>query len=268
MQGLDYTNNTLEKRFINTKNLDILLKNIDPISLDEMDKVKLMNRTDTKYLTKIESLYQLLPLLESGYNILKINNYLINPYKTLYLDTFDSKMYTDHHNGHKTRKKVRLRTYLNSDTHFLEVKHKNNKGITKKTRILIPNYEYSTNKDSIYFLKENIHFEVNELSPHLESLYERITLTNKEKTERLTIDLNLRFKNHRTGNTNSLEKLIIIELKQDSAKRSHTKELLNNLKIRPTRLSKYCIGSVMTNPDLKYNRFKPRLIQINKLLQF
>jgi hypothetical protein len=246
--------------------LNDFLTPFTPILLNEIDNVKLMKRTDTKFITKFDKLCNLLSLMQNDYYLLKINDNFINPYKTLYLDTPKAKMFTDHHNGHNNRKKVRFRTYLNSNSHFLEIKHKSNKGVTKKIRISVPDYNYYDNNDAIDFLTNNTAFTIEELTPHLESIYERITLINKEKTERLTIDLNLKFKNHRTGTKGSLEKLVIVELKQDLAERSLAREFLYNLHIKPTKLSKYCIGSVMTNPNIKHNRFKPKLIKINKII--
>jgi hypothetical protein len=86
------------------------------------------------------------------------------------------------------------------------------------------------------------------------------------KSERLTIDLNLVFRNQRTGQSASLPGLVIIELKQESGKPSKGGERLAQLGIHPVGLSKYCIGSVLTDPSLKYNLFKPKLRQINKLI--
>ena len=40
---------------------------------------------------------------------------------------------------------------------------------------------------------------------------------------------------------------------------------MKQIGIRPNNFSKYAIGSVLTNSDLKYNRFKERLIQLNKI---
>jgi hypothetical protein len=36
-------------------------------------------------------------------------------------------------------------------------------------------------------------------------------------------------------------------------------------RIRSMRISKYCTGIIMNYPTIKYNRFKNKLIQINKI---
>ena len=88
---------------------------------------------------------------------------------------------------------------------------------------------------------------------------------NYEKTERLTIDCNLHFENLRNGNTASVAPLAVMELKQDGRAQSLLKDVLLDLRIRPYKISKYCIGTCMTNPEVKQNRFKKKLRRIKKL---
>ena len=95
-----------------------------------------------------------------------------------------------------------------------------------------------------------------------------MTLVNRDKTERLTIDTNIRFRNLHTGREQSLPDLVIIELKQDGNRPSLARQLLADHHIHPGGFSKFCIGSVLTDPALKQNRFKPILIQINKTLNY
>ncbi len=109
-------------------------------------------------------------------------------------------------------------------------------------------------------------YKIDGLIPQLENFFNRITLVNKDKTERLTIDQGLRFHNLSTNAWSDLSKIIIIELKQDGNCCSHAKEILSSLRIHPNRISKYCIGSVLTNPELKNNRFKRKLTLINKII--
>mgnify|MGYP000727966561 CR=1 FL=1 len=57
-----------------------------PISLAEMDRVKLMNRVDTKFAFRIGLLEELLHELKSEYKILEINTIRIPKYESLYFD--------------------------------------------------------------------------------------------------------------------------------------------------------------------------------------
>src|SRR4051812_18873006 len=100
-----------------------------------MDNVKLMNRTDTKFLFTTDQFETVLNEVAPYYKVLEVNGKRLNHYKTLYYDTSDLALYNKHHNGKLNRYKIRHRTYVESDTGFLEVKFKNNKGRTIKNRV-------------------------------------------------------------------------------------------------------------------------------------
>ena len=175
-------------------------------------------------------------------------------------------MYTIHHDRHLVRDKVRVRTYVDSHLTFCEVKHKTNKGRTKKKRIEVqPGTDIIRDPEASAFLAERQPYPVESLSPNLETVFDRFTLVNFEKTERLTIDCNLHFNNYVSGTSASMDSLVIMELKQDGRARSLLKEVLFDLRIKPYKISKYCIGTAMTRPEVKQNRFKKKLRRINKL---
>ena len=103
------------------------------------------------------------------------------------------------------------------------------------------------------------------MHPALQNSFDRITLVNRAKTERLTIDIDLKFHNLITGREISLSNLAIVELKRDGLLPSPVLDLLLQLRIMPMGFSKYCMGSALTNPDLKTNRFKERLRLIDRM---
>lgn len=109
-----------------------LWKDMVTIDLTEMKSVKLMNRVDTKFSAQLRLLPDLLSRAISDYRVQVIDNSPVASYDTLYFDTPDLQMYLRHHDKILQRDKVRTRTYIDSSLSFLEVKHKNNKGRTKK----------------------------------------------------------------------------------------------------------------------------------------
>ena len=247
-----------------------ILDGFSPISLGEMDAVKLMNRIDTKYLTDEETLVQILnKACDAGYMVLETDGLRINPYDSLYYDTDGLKMYYDHRNRKLVRQKVRTRTYLTSGITFLEIKRKNNKGRTKKKRISIPLSDfnnYSRNVEAASYLASHSDFSAYELIPVVETLFFRITLVNPDRTERLTIDTSLNFRNHRTGTEASLRDAVIIELKQDGRASSRMKNILLDLRVKPRRVSKYCVAVTMTDPGVRPGRFKQKVHIIEKII--
>ena len=244
------------------------LSQLAPISLKEMKQVQLMNRIDTKYLMSVDSFIAIAPFLAGRYCIQTINGKITAPYQTLYFDTPDINMYIVHHDRKMQRQKIRTRRYRNTYTTFCEIKNKDNKGRTDKLRIpILPEmFETALNDFNVQsFIKENLKYDISMLAPHVENSFERITLVNVEKTERITIDSNIEFKNHHTGKSAKATNLIIIEIKQEGRSRSYFKELLLNSHIQPKSFSKYCLGTILTNSEVKYNRFKMKLRYIEKI---
>lgn len=241
-----------------------LLRQFDPISLEDMDRVKLMNRIDTKFVTNVESLKELLNSAVGDYRIQKIDDGINMPYYTRYYDTIDNNMFYEHQRGKKTRQKIRIRSYENTDNNsFLEIKSKDNKGRTIKRRVMVPKYGSPSNYSD--FIEENSLYKALALHAKIENRFFRITLVNKALTERITIDTNLFFHNLVTGNEKSLENLVIIEWKRgDSLSTSRFGRLLRDLRIKPTGFSKYCMGMAFTDNKIRQNRLKAKIRHINK----
>ena len=244
------------------------LQSFNTITLAEMEKVKLMNRVDTKFLVTTEQLMEILDRISQRYFVQFNEGRRIADYNTLYYDTPDCKMYIAHHNRKLNRQKLRSRIYVDSNLAFCEIKTKNNKGRTKKKRVSIDCSEFGTmlqNDDTRNFVSEHLRYDVNELSPVLENKFTRITLVNVEKTERLTIDMNVNLINRETGKSACIPNLVIIELKQDGLCPSYFRDVLLDLRIKQKRISKYCLGTVLTNPNIKNNRFRRKMRYIEKL---
>lgn len=248
---------------INTR-INELLEQLQPITLEEMSSIRLMNRTDTKFVTNKERLAELLRLAQGHYYAQFHSGSKIAAYKTTYWDTDDHHFYMDHHNGRAPRQKVRVRTYMDSDVTFLEVKTKNNHGRTKKKRVEVPGQGQIMENDE--FLHGLVGRHTTDIHQTVQNNFHRITLVNYGKTERLTIDFDVRFHNFETDKDADTGNLVIIELKRDGNVYSPILALLKQLRIKPSGFSKYCIGSVMTNRQLKQNLFKPKLQKIGRLI--
>lgn len=246
--------------------MNALIQKFQPISLSEMGGIKLMNRTDTKFVTTIDKLMQLLSMAGSEYRVQEIDGKRNMSYATTYYDSKDFAFYNAHHDGHAGRQKVRVRSYVDSRMSFLEVKTKDNHGKTHKSRIAVePQSVALQGQTPLGFLREKLHLDPLLLEQKIENNFHRITLVNKAKTERLTIDTDLEFFNLSTGTKCSLPRLAIIELKRDGLQPSPILGMLRQLRIQPSGFSKYCIGEALTDPSLRINRMKPRLHKLMKL---
>ena len=259
--------------------MESIITSYQPIFLDEMSGIKLMNRTDTKFVTTVDRLKLLLMLARDDYRIQEVNGRRVASYYTAYYDTPDNNMYIVHQNGHAGRQKLRIRSYMDTGLNFLEVKTKNNHGRTKKKRVDMVGFDPMNpdhgirfqRQDEQYkvydeFLRKHLRYDPAIMSEKLENHFNRITLVNKSKTERLTIDTGLCFHNLLTGRDADLTGLAIIELKRDGLQPSPILEMLRELRIKPCGFSKYCMGSAFTNPSLKRNNFKERMRLVERFL--
>ncbi len=251
------------------ENIVALLGAMQPIDLSEMKGIKLMNRIDTKYLAAEEDLVHVLEKALEDYRAQEIDGRRIGSYDTIYYDTDDLDMYTLHHNKKLQRQKIRTRTYVDSGIAFLEIKNKNNRGRTKKVRTSIglgDFRDFKGNEAAKDFIYNESKYPLRMISPHVRTSFNRITLVNNRKTERLTVDMDLKFENLRTGERTELPGVVIIELKQDGLVHSEMKDILLELRIPRQNISKYCVGTALTNPGVKSNRFKEKINYIMKLI--
>lgn len=257
-----------------------IISTFDPISLNEMEAVKLMNRIDTKYAVPKAILPAILQAAQTDYFIQEIDGKRIATYDTLYYDTDTLDMYICHHDRQLVRQKIRVRQYVDSHLTFLEIKLKNNKGRTSKKRIVVPGFDltatiqstlkHKRKEDEVLtvaqFIERKSRYTWDTISPHLSTKFHRITLVNKTKTERLTIDLDLVWENVLNGESKTYPDLVIIELKRDGNMPSKMTHIMQDLRVKPLKISKYCIGTALTTPDIKRNRFKKKIRSIEKML--
>ena len=254
------------------------LYQMPPIGLDDMKAVRLMNRVDQKYMACIDQLEPLLEMISGGYYVQHIAGDPYAPYRTLYFDTPDLEMYTMHHNQKLNRQKIRVRTYRSTNTTFFEIKNKDNKKKTHKVRIPIDAAMFDRTHEVpevVDFISTNTPYtftptqpdSANVLHPCLENSFKRITLVDKGMTERITIDHDICFHNRATGIDADISRLLVIEVKhQVGAPMSSIERALHQMHILPRRMSKYCIGTALTDPSVKHNRFKPKLLFIERTI--
>ena len=257
-----------------------IVQSFEPISLKQMEGVKLMNRIDTKYAVPISVLPHILEAAKADYFVQEIDGKRIATYDTMYYDTDSLDMYVRHHDRQLVRQKIRVRQYVDSNLTFLEIKRKNNKGRTSKKRIIVPGFTITADTPSVLmhkhkedeavtvesFIGAKSRYNWSDITPHLWTKFHRITLVNRAKTERLTIDMDLVWDNIISGEKRSFTDLVIIELKRDGNVPSKMTHIMLDLRVHPLKISKYCIGTALTTPDIKKNRFKSKIRKIEKLL--
>lgn len=241
-----------------------ILNTYQPISLEEMDSVMLMDRMDSKYVFRQDRLEAFLEQIKNSYRVLEVSGHRISRYESIYFDTKNFDLYHLHHNDRSNRYKIRFRKYVESGLNFFEIKFKNNKGRTIKKRIMHPLMEETIRGNTEKFLHDRTHLTSDQLEAKLWINFFRITLVNRISPERVTIDLHLNFRNNGTEKT--IHNIVIAETKQEKSARSEFVRLMKQNHIIEGSLSKYCYGISSLFTELKNNNFKPQIKRFNKLI--
>ena len=248
---------------MNTENYN--LSHFNFISLDDLKKVRLLDRKDTKFVFNKSKLPVLLDKIKSSYQVLNIEGVRNFTYENTYFDTDDFLFYQQHHNEKRNRFKVRFRKYSTTEDCYFEIKMKNNKNRTIKNRMQVDEMNNILGNTENQLIEKITGLPPENLKPKISIQFSRITLADNEYNERLTIDTGLSVKNGK--NSMIFDQLVISEIKQKKYNpKSDYIQTLRNLKIPEMRFSKYCMGMLHVYKKIKYNRFKPKLIQINKIL--
>lgn len=217
---------------------------MENITLEESKKIKLFKRFESKYIIPNNLIYNIYNYCENNYLIVENNKIFYFPYYSLYFDNDKLDMIKAHENNDLIRQKLRIREYYNGDK-FLEIKEKNNYQ-TNKIRIPVISYEINNEKN---WISSNLIYDTKNLSKTLEVKYNRITLLSKDKSNRITFDFDINFKNYKTNKEYKIDHNIIIEVKKNSEENIDIEDYLNSLEIFKEKFSKYYYGMKKTSEN-------------------
>jgi hypothetical protein len=221
---------------------DQVLEQRAPISLSEVTATaSLMRRYDRKYVASGERVVDLIASLTPDWKVLEIDDRRSPRYLTTYFDDEHLRTYHDHVQGRRPRFKIRTRTYENGSS-FVEVKSKNGRGLTDKSRIPRDQPSLARLTDSERAWLETVlpDLDVHSLRPTLIVECRRVTIHSAEHDERVTIDhsMSVELDGRRSP---LLEGGTVIETKSTSF-RSTLCHVLVDHHAHPVSFSKYCAG--------------------------
>lgn len=197
-----------------------------------------MNRIDKKYVIDFNQFCLLSDYIVNNYYIVvdDSNKFLLS-YKSIYFDTANLDMYNDHKLNVENRQKLRIREYENGDQ-FLEIKTKSDNK-TKKIRVNLDLYNID---HYMCWINDNLNYAYSAITPVLEINFKRLTLINKEKNSRITIDFGISFKNYNTNINKKIKEIVIEVKKSDESYITSFEKKLSSLNIEESKFSKYYIG--------------------------
>mgnify|MGYP003378074876 CR=1 FL=1 len=232
-----------------------IVQTMAPISLDEIEALALMDRVDVKFILHEREFLHALEQVSDQYHILEIDGIRGSRYLSTYFDTADFAMYHMHHNGARSRYKVRWRWYLDSSTIFLEVKEKTNRERTRKKRVLLAEPITDLRTIDLSWLPERFAYDPATLAPTIWTRFRRLMLADVERGERITVDLDLQFGD--ATRTVDLPGLVIVEVKQRKfSLASPMARQIHDIHRSPHHISKYCVAMATLYPEIKNNQFK------------
>lgn len=253
-------------------NLSDLLQNRESIGLDAIESVALMDRYDSKFVVPVSWLLPVVKDLQE-HQVLTIQGHASTKYDNLYFDTADRRCLEDHVRGRSARFKIRIRHYDNTGVAFLEVKHRDVYGKTTKER-LVRSAEAPWNAPLTERERDFLASLIpcwNDLTPVLQSSFERFTLAHLPTGERITFDRDLAFvQPEQSGDPGSWKRpishLSIVEWKQHTI--NHQGSLIQSFRQQPgrrgplgraLRVSKFVLGNSVTTPTHPMRSYRSAL---------
>ncbi|MGX6600591.1 VTC domain-containing protein [Micromonosporaceae bacterium Da 78-11] len=239
------------------------LDTLAPIGLDELvERAGLLTRIDRKYLLPAAALPAVLAGLPADTQVLQIGRHRRFGYRSAYFDTPELDSYLAAAHRRRRRFKVRIRSYLDSDVHFLEIKTRGPRGTTVKTRFPYAGdgvrLDPAMRALAVGALADaGVRAEAFRFDLALTNHYERTTLFVPSTCSRVTIDRGLAW-TLPAGPAVTMTDRVIVETKS-SRTTSPVDRLLWSLAHRPCPVSKYATGLAALRPDLPANRWCPVL---------
>ncbi|MEJ3745222.1 polyphosphate polymerase domain-containing protein [Actinomycetes bacterium KLBMP 9797] len=243
--------------------VDDLVGALRPIGLDDLvARAALLTRTDRKYLVPLAELPSVLGGLPGDVRVLEIDRRHAFGYRSVYFDTPDLDSYFAAARRRRRRFKLRVRSYLDTDRHYFEVKLRGPRGTTIKHRIPYadgdPRLTQPARAHATTVLAEaGIGAEPARFRPVLTTRYLRSTLYVPSTGDRVTIDSGLAWILPDGRTVRTLDQAIV-ETKTPRAT-SPIDRLLWSLRYRPCAVSKYGTGLAALRPELPANHWHPVL---------
>ncbi|GAA2523522.1 polyphosphate polymerase domain-containing protein [Rarobacter incanus] len=261
---------------MNSSIISDLAKDLPLIGLDQLPpEAALLSRIDRKYVMEHDRAIDLLRAAQrranqqaATYGSIVAGAQAIARYQSLYFDTQDRASYQGAAARRRRRFKVRTRSYLDTGTSFLEVKTRQNRAGSVKTRIPIafaPGMHQLTAVER-NFVDERLQdaritaTDVGALAPVISTRYDRLSLLQPDGASRVTIDTDLQW--GAGGQITTAGGLVVVETKSTTG-RSEFDRLLWERRIRPTKISKFGTGCALMWPELPGNAWARVVRTIN-----
>lgn len=237
--------------------LAALTRDLEPVGLADIPAdLDLLERYDIKLAGRVGDLPAIMDLVGDRVCVLEVDGSPVAEVSTNYFDTPDSALFRAHAQRRRRRYKVRIRRYGEGSQGFLEVKAKTNRRQTVKYRESYQGWD-TLDESARQFVADAVYDSYGvgapDLVPRLSTHFQRSTLVELEKRERLTLDVEF------VASVSDKRVVfrpdrVIVEGKSNRA----TPDLLKGLQrfgFREMPLSKYCMAITCGDPNLRGNEW-------------
>ncbi|WP_061961206.1 polyphosphate polymerase domain-containing protein [Demequina flava] len=232
-----------------------------PVSLSEINETAaLQQRVDRKYLVDPGTWALVVGSLAPAPRVLEIDGTRAFRYASTYYDTPGWDCYRAAAHRRPRRYKVRTRTYIDTDTHAIEVKLRSRTGDTVKHREFLDMHvdeDADLPREAFEFVSgfPAIAAAAAELTPAVTTRYMRTTLLTADA--RVTVDSQVQGI-ATDGRAASFGDVLIVETKSASRAGEVDRALWAH-GVRPSKVSKYCTALAALHPELPHNRWSRTL---------
>ncbi|TDD80105.1 polyphosphate polymerase domain-containing protein [Actinomadura darangshiensis] len=229
-----------------------------PVGLAEvLARSALQLRLDRKYLLPARLVPELVGGLAGSYAALEIDGRRLFRYASTYFDTPGLLTYRQHLQDRRRRFKIRTRTYLDSGSCMVEVKMNGTRDATDKRRMPYDagrRMELTGAAEDFLAATLLSAYRMNPPAPLLASAttaYRRVTLVQRSGAGRVTLDAGLVCT--RPGRRiEARDGWVLVESKS-AAWDTPADRLLRRLRVRPLKISKYCLAVAVLYPGTAAN---------------
>lgn len=233
-----------------------MIADLRPISLDEvMGRAALLTRVDRKYLLPLAEMPSLIDAMAEFIRVVDIDGRRRFRYRSDYFDSPDLVCYLAAARKRRRRFKVRVRSYVDTGTQFVEVKRRGPRGRNVKQRNALHGGDWRSYAETV------VDGDLSTFTLALSATYQRTTLFVPRSNSRVTIDTGIEWSRPGMGlgnHTVRLPDVAVLESKS-SGRVPEIDRLLWSLHHRPVSVSKYGTGLAALRPDLPAHRWLPVL---------
>ncbi|HAX95946.1 MAG TPA: hypothetical protein DCY35_05415 [Prolixibacteraceae bacterium] len=222
-----------------------------------------------RFVVSMGLLHEFLDAVRKDYAVFPFGPDLTALNSMVYYDVPGFRLFRDHMNGKAARCQVKLKDAQGNQSPKFEVKFRSNKGVTEKHFLA---FDKDFNPLFTGEVADKFHqltgVAVTDLSPALSSGSDKFILLNSDHLERIEVDAGLRFALPGSREDGLVIPLAVVRISGIPEIGSEATRFFQRRSIRTLSFSRYMLGGSFLLKGQKSNRYKNKIRQIQKIVQY